>query len=287
MKRGRRIVRWIVPVALLALLYFTRTWTLPLAAAWLDVGQRPQPAEYVVVLGGDVNSRPLVAAALVRAGLARVVLVSDVAHLPDAPPRLFPPEEELARRILSLKGVPPQRVRRLGRDNRTTYDEARALAEFLRTAPPGEVLIPTSAFHTRRTRWILCRTLGEKARAVRMVSIPPETFRMESWWQTEEGFRTVIGENLKLAFYLVRYGDRKVPVGLGLVVAAAVSLWILRRRRTRRFGRLPSDGQPDSRPLGPTTPPGNVYLGLPGSGAGGSSGDSSSDSMSSSPGNPR
>lgn len=253
MKLPRRILRWGVLLALVALAYLTRGWTLPLAAAWLDVGRKPQPAEYVVVLGGDVNTRPFVAAALVRAGLARLVLVSHVGRLPDAPPRLLPPEEELARQILIQKGVPPKQVRPLGRDNRTTYDEARALAEFLRSAPPGRVLIPTSAFHTRRTRWVLRRILGDKAEAVSLVSIPPETFRMHSWWRTEEGFRTVIGENLKLAFYVLRYGGAMVPVSIGLVAAVGISLWVLRRRR--RLARLPAEV--------PAKPPGPGALPTP------------------------
>lgn len=287
MKPPRCLVRWALPMAVVALAYLTRRWTLPLAATWLDVGQTPQPAEYVVVLGGDVNTRPFVAAALIRAGLARAALVSDVAILPDAPPRLFPPEEELARRILILKGVPPERIVRLGRDNRTTYDEARALAEFLRSAPPGRVLIPTSAFHTRRTRWVLRRILGEKADAISMVSIPPEMFHMEAWWRSDEGFRTVTGENLKLAFYLVRYGGWGVPAAVGAAVLLAVIVWKLRSRRMKSSG-----GRPARCPTLPSAPSalgaaGGVHLGLPPSGPADSSGDSSSGAASSSPGNPR
>ncbi len=286
MKLPRRLIRWGLPVAILALVYFTRGWTLPLAGAWLDVGEKPQPAEYVVVLGGDVNSRPFVAAALVRAGLARVALVSHVAMLPDAPPRLLPPEDELARQILVLKGVPPDRIHRLGRDNRTTYDEARALAQFLRSAQPGRVLVPTSAFHTRRTRWVLRRILGDKADAVSMVSIPSETFRMESWWRSEEGFRTIIGENLKLAFYLVRYGGPAVPTALGAAVAVGLMVWMLRRRR-RKLAGGPAAQCPTAPPDAPAPPAQEgVYLGLPPLGPAGSSGDSSSGPASSSPGNP-
>lgn len=287
MKLPRRVVRWALPLAILALAYFTRGWTLPLAGTWLDVGEKPRPAEYVVVLGGDVNTRPFVAAALVRAGLARVVLVSHVAILPDAPPRLFPPEEELARGILTLKGVPPERIHRLGRDNRTTYDEARALAEFLHSAPPGQVLVPTSAFHTRRTRWVLHRILGDKAKHVSMVSIPSETFRLESWWRSEEGFRTVIGENLKLAFYLVRYSGPIVPAGMGAAVLAGAILWWVRRRRKKSPQGQPAECRPSAHAAPAPTALGDVYLGLPPSGGVGSSGDSSPEGASSSPGNPR
>ncbi len=283
MKRPRHIARWVVLLALVALAYLTRGWTLPLAAAWLDVGEKPQPAEYVVVLGGDVNTRPFVAAALIRAGLARVVLVSHLGVLPDAPLRLLPPEEELARQILIQKGVPPEQVRPLGRNNRTTYDEARALAGFLRSAPPGRVLIPTSAFHTRRTRWVLRRILGTEADALVMVSIPPETFSMDSWWQSEEGFRTVIGENLKLAFYILRYGGAMVPVSIGLVAAAGVGLWLLWRRTKRR---APLPGSPATPGAPQPAVQGGAYLGLPPCGSLGSSGDASSEA-SSSPGNPR
>lgn len=287
MKPPRRLVRWGLVVTLLALAYCILPWTLPLAGTWLDVGQTPQPAEYVVVLGGDVNARPLVAAALVRAGLARVALISDVAVLPDAPQRLFPPEEELARRILILKGVPAEHIWRLGRDNRTTYDEARALAEFLRSAPPGRVLIPTSAFHTRRTQWVLRRILGDKADAVSLVSIPPETFRMEAWWRSDEGFRTVIGENLKLAFYLIRYSGWSVPAAIGAAALINIVLRRLRGRPARPAGSRPAPCPTVASAASAPVVSGAAYLGLPPLGPAGSSGDSSSGSASSSPGNPR
>ena len=37
-------------------------------ASWLDVGQQPRQADYVMVLNGGENTRPFAAAALVGAG---------------------------------------------------------------------------------------------------------------------------------------------------------------------------------------------------------------------------
>lgn len=50
---------WLALVLTAALLglYATRGLTLPLVARWLDVGETPRRADYVMVLTGDENTR--------------------------------------------------------------------------------------------------------------------------------------------------------------------------------------------------------------------------------------
>jgi uncharacterized SAM-binding protein YcdF (DUF218 family) len=211
-----------------------RRQMLPWAARWLDVGEPPTKAEYVVVLGGDVNVRPLVAAALFRAGLAAKVLVSDSAAATDRPEDRLLSEPEVLRRVLLARGVPDHAIVFLGKHNRTTYDEARALEAYLQGAPPARVSVVTSDYHTRRTRWIFRQVLGPRAAALCFVSAPSDDFRAENWWQTEHGFVAIIVENLKFLFYLLRYGHLQdgIVIAVALLLAACtaglLAVWAVR-----------------------------------------------------------
>jgi hypothetical protein len=72
---------------------------------WLDLGERPRRAEYVMVLVGDENTRPFTAAALIKAGFARRVLVTEVAALPEVSDLILPPRHEVNRQVLVKRGV--------------------------------------------------------------------------------------------------------------------------------------------------------------------------------------
>ena len=37
------------------------------------------------------------------------------------------------------------------------------------------------------------------------VSAPTDGFRMDRWWQVDAGFMAIVGEYLKLTYYVLRY----------------------------------------------------------------------------------
>ncbi|MCR4411966.1 MAG: YdcF family protein [Thermoguttaceae bacterium] len=237
MKR-RRLLAAAVLVGLLALLYALRAQILPLAATWLDVGEKPRKADYVLVLGGDGNSRPFAAAAFLKAGLARKALVCNPAPSADVEDNILPPDGELAVQVLSSRGIAAENIIRLGKEVGSTHDEARALAAFLASEPGARVLVPTSAFHTRRARWVFRRILGRQSDHVTFVSLPGDGFHMETWWRTDQGFSAIVSENLKFAFYLFRYG--RLPYALA---AAGIALVIIARYCRRYCGGASSESR--------------------------------------------
>lgn len=137
-------------------------------------------------------------------------------------------------RALASQGVPREDTVLLGHENATTYDEARALAKFLQARPEARVIVPTNEWHTRRTRWIFAQVLGDQIRQVSFFSIPTEEFHRETWSRSEDGFRTVVGENLKFVFYVLRYGRLRYAVGILLVLLGIAIVWERRRRAASR-----------------------------------------------------
>jgi uncharacterized SAM-binding protein YcdF (DUF218 family) len=197
-------------------------------AAWLDVGEPPRKADYVLILGGDENTRPFAAAALVRAGWApRVLMVENAPSLAEID-GVIPRQAEITRQVLVHRGVPAKRFTLLPGEAVSTYDEACGLAAFLQRHPRARVLVVTNDLHTRRSRWVFTRVLGDRAGQISLISAPSDDFPINRWWRSQSGFLFVTTEYLKLGFYAVAYG--RLGYWLAACAALAVIATCLRRR---------------------------------------------------------
>jgi uncharacterized SAM-binding protein YcdF (DUF218 family) len=165
-----------VVVALLGL-YASRGWVLPALARYLDVSEPAQATDYVMVLGGDAETRPFAAAALLHAGLAQKALIARIKASADSQDGLVASEQELIRDVLVHQGTLPDAIRMLpGNECRSTFDEASALAEFLASEKQSTVTVVTSGYHTRRVRMIFRKILREHAACVHFRGAPTDGF---------------------------------------------------------------------------------------------------------------
>jgi len=229
--RRRRWLRWAAGLGALVLVAAVGRSLLPLAPGWLNIGGRPARADYALVLGGGADSRPLMAAVLYHQHLARTLLVSHVSPPPAVQDGILPAESAVMRRALLARSVPAERIEVLGRDHRTTYDEARTLYEFLEERPGTTAIVVTSDYHTRRARWIFRQVFGDDAKRLSFVGTPSDEFIPEAWWRSERGFTLILGEYTKLLLYQFRYSAASYVVLGGLVAIIAVRRIV--RRRTK------------------------------------------------------
>ena len=210
-----------------ALVWVMREPLLQEMAKWLDVGQPPQNADYVMLLNGDENTRPFSAAALVKSGFAKSVLITELKNTSAETGSLLPPYHEINRQAILKRGIAPGDITILPGSASTTRDEAEALAAFLQDRPNARVLVVTSDYHTRRTRWVFRATLGAQSRRLSFVSAPSDGYNRDRWWQDEEGFLAIGSEYLKLPFYLVCYGYLGYWLAAcgGLAIVATCARW--------------------------------------------------------------
>ena len=201
------------------------------SATWLDVGRPAQKADAVVLLGGSYNTRPFVAAALVRGGWAPKVLLNTVLPHPLQVAGAVPPWHKIAQRILAYGGVTPNQLIVLDTSAQTTFDEAAGVSAYLDKHPARRLLLVTEGPHTRRSEWIFRRVLARHHVEVSSVSAPAEDFDSAVWWGSQEGFIFVVSEYLKLAFYAVRYGWLGYEILAAAVMVVALRAWIWRRRK--------------------------------------------------------
>ena len=205
------------------------------AGSFLDAGEKLRSADYVLILGGGADTRPFVAAAMVRADLAPVVLVSHWGTAEEASPSeidgIVPPHSELVRRVLRARGVGDHQIL-LMPPSRSTLGEAQHLNAFLEGKPDVTVAVVTNDYHTRRARWAFDKILGKRRHQAYIVSAPCDTFSSEDWWKSRFGMKTYLSEFFKLGIYVVALGGMRLW-GLIAGSALAVAFVFLRRSAVR------------------------------------------------------
>ncbi len=183
-------------------LWLARTPLLTQAGRFLDVSEPPCRSDCVLVLGGDHDLRPAVAAALYKAGLARQVLVPVTGTSREVEAGLIPPEDDIVRRVLIARGVPASAIVRLPGPVASTADEAAALSRFLDYHPGRTVTVVTTDFHTRRARLLFRR--ANPGVPLHFVAAPSEDCDAGDWWQSEGGCVAYLGEYIKLVVCALR-----------------------------------------------------------------------------------
>jgi uncharacterized SAM-binding protein YcdF (DUF218 family) len=164
-------------------------------ARWLVLRDAPRAADAALVMAGDPNyERTRTGARLVLAGEARLLILTG------GEPGPGDSATSLRDVALSL-GVPPESIR-IEQVSRSTHESLLAVRPILEYEGIRRVAVVTSPYHQRRAVWAARRTL----RGVEVVSRPadPAGWEPSGWWKTRWDRRIVIGEYLKLGYYILR-----------------------------------------------------------------------------------
>lgn len=174
---------------------------------YLIINDKLQPADAIFLLNSDVNIRPFRAAELYKQGLAPVIIIARSEDTPVVSLGLVPNDTDISVGVMEKLSVPSEKIIILTVPGgvTSTFDEAAALRKYIETSHFGRIILVTSAFHTRRARWIFHRTLAGLPVVLKMAAVPYPDFDQTSWWKNETGLITVNNEYIKLIFYLFTY----------------------------------------------------------------------------------
>jgi uncharacterized SAM-binding protein YcdF (DUF218 family) len=143
---------------------------------WPSAASSPRSADAVFVLSGGRNSRLDPALALVRRGVAPVLVISSPTQ---------DPKWKTARRLCSAHhttGVP--RILCFEAHPYSTRGEARAIAMMARAHRWTHVVVVTSTYHVTRARMLVRRCYGG---AVSMVGTSSTWWKLPEEWASETG----------------------------------------------------------------------------------------------------
>ena len=158
------------------------------------------PVDVIAVSHANVRGTALEAAALVREGLGRRVVVAEGRR--DEVDRwlaeigvVVPAPQDIAVEILVKSGVAREMITVLPGAVDGTNTEITVLVRFAKREKPESLLYVTSRSHTARAGWRLRR----EAPGTRMLVRAPrnDDFDVDSWWQRRGSTREVMTEYLR------------------------------------------------------------------------------------------
>jgi uncharacterized SAM-binding protein YcdF (DUF218 family) len=185
----------------------------PRAGHFLIIDEPVQPADAIFVLAGARVERWLEAAELFREGQAPAIAISPGIREP-AELRLremgipFPTESDLIKDAMQQMGIPADAITTLPFP--TTVDntaEEAALARVIATQHGWKsLLVVTSQYHTRRSRYAFEHELEGSGISVQVRGSRYDDAQPETWWKSRSDVRFVTSELQKLAAYRLGFG---------------------------------------------------------------------------------
>lgn len=199
-----KLVVLIVLVVLIALLYLVRAPLLRLAGSFWIRPDPPANSDVIVILSDDdfTADRATRAADLYHDGWAPRVVGSGRWLRP------YISIADLMQRDLEARGVPRQAVVPFAHDAPDTLEELKGICQFVDQHGWKRVMIVTSNYHTRRTRY-LCNHVFPPDMHVLVESAPDHDYDPDSWWRTRIGLKTFFHESVGMivAFWEVHHQD--------------------------------------------------------------------------------
>lgn len=190
-----------------ALAYTLRAPLLTGLAGFLVVDDPLQPADIIFMLNGDVTTRPFHAAKLFEQGLAPTIVIPREEDSPASEIGLYPNGTDVSVDVLQQQGVPDESIIVIPVEGgvTSTRDEAKTLRQYINAHNVTEVILVTSAFHTRRARWIFNKELNGSGTTLRVSAAPHWEYDQTNWWQDERGLIAFANEYIKLVYYFAVY----------------------------------------------------------------------------------
>lgn len=186
-------------MALLSALYLARAPILTATAAFLTVADSIERADVIFVLAGEANVRPDKAAQLYAGGWAPIVVIPRPEDYESHPLAPLPNVTDVATALLERLGVPRSDIVVLTAPggSSSTIEDALMFRGYAEQHAVRRVLVVTSMFHTRRTRWIMRRALDGLPVQLIMVPAADRRFDETNWWRTEAGMLAYFQEYVK------------------------------------------------------------------------------------------
>jgi uncharacterized SAM-binding protein YcdF (DUF218 family) len=192
----------ILILLLCAALYLVRLPLLRIMGSYWIVGAAPSNADAIVILSDDdfTADRAARAAELYHSGWAPRVVASGRWLRP------YASIAELMQHDLETRGVPKKAIVPFAHDAPNTLEELRDLNDFVQKHRWKQIMIVTSNYHTRRTRY-LARHVFPPTIEVQVISAPDVNYDPDSWWRTREGLKLYLHETVGMivAIWEVRY----------------------------------------------------------------------------------
>jgi hypothetical protein len=183
------------------LVWLNREAVLRYAAEQWIVSDDIQPADAVAILAGTIDIAPFAAADHYRKGVTRKIMIANLRLSQAEALGVLSSNAEINRGMLIKLGIPEASIDTFGAAVSTAHDEAQALRDWAMRTHARSIIVPTTAFSSRRIQWVLTRALVGTGTEIKIQALDPPTYNRAKWWETHQGVIEFQNEVIKYLYY--------------------------------------------------------------------------------------
>jgi uncharacterized SAM-binding protein YcdF (DUF218 family) len=191
-------------IGLVCIMYVARHPLLRLAGSYWVVDEEPENSDVIVILGDDNfnGDRATRAAELYKSGFAPHIIASGRFLRP------YASISELEQHDLTDRGVPQAAIVRLTHMADDTREECIAIGQQLNSRGWRKVILVTSNYHTRRSRYI-CERVFPAGTILHMAAARDSEYNPDSWWESRRGLKIYFHEfvGMPVAIWELRHNS--------------------------------------------------------------------------------
>lgn len=195
-------------IILLLLLYIFHAELLSAYARLFTVNTATEGADAMIVMSGNIDTRPDYAAKLYSQGYAQRVFLTHEKNWEGELSPYVQARNDYAFQHLEALGMPVEWLPTIHEEgNMSTMDEALDTVELLKNNPEIQHLIlVTDAPHTYRTFFAFSKTFKANGLGhiqLEMAAAPNDVFDESNWFKTEKGLLYYFEESIKTLLYWI------------------------------------------------------------------------------------
>jgi hypothetical protein len=195
------------------------------------VDDEPEKSDVIVILSDDNfnGDRAARAAELYKSGFAPHIIASGRFLRP------YASISELEQHDLTDRGVPQSAIVRLTHMAADTREECMAIGQQLSAHGWRKVILVTSNYHTRRSRYI-CERLFPAGTILHIAAARDSEYNPDSWWESRQGLKIYFHEfvGMPVAMWELRHNSVQTSSG-GSSRLDARACWHFDTRISREY----------------------------------------------------
>ena len=162
-------------------------------------GSEPEPADVIIILGGDDGPRVNKGGELFHAGYAKNILVTGIDSKYYNPERL----DWRQKRLIEL-GIAGKAIL-VDTESETTWEEAVNSIAAMKANGWKSALVVSDPPHMLRLHFSWKKAAADASITFTLVPTNPDWWNPLFWWSNRTGFRFVISEVQKTLYYTLKY----------------------------------------------------------------------------------
>ena len=187
------------------LIFIFRFPLMRLAGNYLIKEDNPIRSDAAFVLSGSSLERAEASARLYKQAIIPTIVVTGKNENDNL--KIYQiniPDAQITQKALINAGVDSSAIQTLPLGT-STYEEAQAILGYAKQRNYKRIIVVSSKFHTRRIYRLFYEKFQKEGIEVLVYGADPITYKIEDWWNYEDGLIFVNNEYVKLLYYAMKY----------------------------------------------------------------------------------